>query len=60
MRDKETGVQHQNYRCMTKTVVNANFDLTIDDMDVSMRCASGAIAMGVSALSAAALAMTLY
>ena len=62
MRDKETGVQHQNYRCMTKSVVNANFDLTIDDMDVSMRCsqATGAISMDVSALSAVALAMTLY
>ena len=60
MKGKKDGTQHQTYRCMTKSLVDLNIDYTVDDMTVSMRC-TNAYAMGASlAISAAAIAATLY
>lgn len=61
LKDAKTGKQHENFRCMTRSVVNANMDLKINNMTVTMRC-SNAVQMGVTfAASAATLAaLTLY
>ena len=62
MQDKESNTEDQIYRCMSKTVADANMDMKINDMTVSMRCASSAAYMSAAfAASAASLAaMTLY
>ena len=62
MKNTTTNKQHQVYRCMNKAVANANMDMTINDMSVSMRCQSSAAYLTATfAASAATLAAyTLY
>lgn len=62
MKSPADGKQHNMFRCMNKGVAQANFQITISDYSVAMKClGSGAYALGVGALSAATVsAMTLY
>ena len=62
MKNTTSNTQDQIYRCMTKTVADASMDLKINDMQVSMRCASGAayISAAFAASAATLAAMTLY
>lgn len=62
MTDKESKKQHQTFRCMNKAVANANMDMTMNNMKVSMRCQSGAayVAATFAASAATLAAYTLY
>ena len=62
MKSPADGKQHNMFRCMNRGVAQANFQITISDYSVAMKClGSGAYALGVGALSAASVtAMTLY
>ena len=49
------------YRCMTKSLINANIDLQIEDFSVNMKCVgSGAKMLAVGASAAAMVALSLY
>ena len=55
-----TDTQDIMYRCMTKTVANANINMQLDDFSVNMKCVKGGAQMLAVGASAAALALSLF
>ena len=56
-----TDTQDSMYRCMSKSVVDANIDMTLGDFRVNMKCiGSGAAALAVGASMVSLSAMGLY
>ena len=48
------------YRCMNRGVAQVNLDMTIGDMEVSIRCLNGAKTLAAGVMAMAALASTLF
>ena len=48
---EESGTQDLMYRCMTKTVANANIDMQLGDFSVNMKCVGSGAAMLVAGAS---------
>ena len=60
LRHPATGTEDIHYRCMTKSVVDANIDFSLGDFKVNMKCVgSGAayLAAGASMLSLSAMGL---